>query len=235
MLFGAEAYTTVRWIGNELGIANEETWSKSRVDYTANTIDSNRTGANGTTIGIPDGNKWTVPEADSRITSGWFWTDNSKDAGNPDRKTPKTLAELSNMYFNSVGHNAVLLLNVPPNTSGTVDKEILDRLKEFGDNINESFKRNLAENATVTASSVRGNDTAFSPENVIDGDDSTYWTMEDGSTTGSLTLDLGESRRFDMVTIEEAIQLGQRIKSFQVEYQLDGGCFRNDDRCKADL
>ena len=223
LLFGAEAYTTVRWIGNELGIANEETWSKSRVDYTANTIDSNRTGANGTTIGIPDGNKWTVPEADSRITSGWFWTDNSKDAGNPDRKTPKTLAELSNMYFNSVGHNAVLLLNVPPNTSGTVDKEILDRLKEFGDNINESFKRNLAENATVTASSVRGNDTAFSPENVIDGDDSTYWTMEDGSTTGSLTLDLGESRRFDMVTIEEAIQLGQRIKSFQVEYQLDGG------------
>lgn len=214
LLFGAEAYTTVRWIGNELGIANEETWSKSRVDYTANTIDSNRTGANGTTIGIPDGNKWTVPEADSRITSGWFWTDNSKDAGNPDRKTPKTLAELSNMYFNSVGHNAVLLLNVPPNTSGTVDKEILDRLKEFGDNINESFKRNLAENATVTASSVRGNDTAFSPENVIDGDDSTYWTMEDGSTTGSLTLDLGESRRFDMVTIEEAIQLGQRIKSF---------------------
>ncbi len=223
LLFGAEAYTTVRWIGNELGIANEETWSKSRVDYTANTIDSNRTGANGTTIGIPDGNKWTVPEADSRITSGWFWTDNSKDAGNPDRKTPKTLAELSNMYFNSVGHNAVLLLNVPPNTSGTVDKEILDRLKEFGDNINESFKRNLAENATVTASSVRGNDTAFSPENVIDGDDSTYWTMEDGSTTGSLTLDLGESRRFDMVTIEEAIQLGQRIKSFQVEYQLAGG------------
>ena len=62
LLFGAEAYTTVRWIGNELGIANEETWSKSRVDYTANTIDSNRTGANGTTIGIPDGNSGWIPE-----------------------------------------------------------------------------------------------------------------------------------------------------------------------------
>ena len=37
MLFGAEAYTTVRWIGNELGYANEETWSKSKVDYEKNT------------------------------------------------------------------------------------------------------------------------------------------------------------------------------------------------------
>ena len=32
MLFGAEAYTTVRWIGNELGIAGKDTWSKSKVD-----------------------------------------------------------------------------------------------------------------------------------------------------------------------------------------------------------
>ena len=32
MLFGAEAYTTVRWIGNENGFAAEETWSKSNVD-----------------------------------------------------------------------------------------------------------------------------------------------------------------------------------------------------------
>ena len=45
MLFGAEAYTTVRWIGNELGYANEETWSKSKVDYEKNTIDSKKVGA----------------------------------------------------------------------------------------------------------------------------------------------------------------------------------------------
>ncbi|MGN0335507.1 MAG: hypothetical protein ACI4DV_07600 [Lachnospiraceae bacterium] len=60
MLFGAEAYTTVRWIGNESGYANEETWAKSKVDYWANTIDSKRVGSY--FIGYEDGNQWTVPE-----------------------------------------------------------------------------------------------------------------------------------------------------------------------------
>ena len=41
LLFGAEAYTTVRWIGNENGYADSETWSKSNVDKKKNTIDSN--------------------------------------------------------------------------------------------------------------------------------------------------------------------------------------------------
>ncbi len=219
LLFGAEAYTTVRWIGNELGLANEETWSKSQVDYDRNTIESNRSGANRSTIGIPEGNQWTVPEADARITSGWFWGTN--------KKTPKSMQDLSNMYFNSVGHNAVLLLNIPPNMEGTVDEDILNRVKEFGTNVKDSFAKNLAVDAKVTASEVRGNDIAFSPDHVIDGDDATYWTMEDDSTTGSLTLDLGKATKFDMVTIEEAIQLGQRIKSFTVEYKLGNGAWQD--------
>lgn len=71
MLFGANDYTTVRWIGNENGIAGKDTWSKSNVDTQKGTIDSNAQG--GATIGFENGNKWTVPEADARITSGWFW------------------------------------------------------------------------------------------------------------------------------------------------------------------
>lgn len=63
MLFGAEAYTTVRWIGNENGYAAKNTWSKSKVNYENNTIDSKSQG--GYTIGYEDGNQWTVPEADA--------------------------------------------------------------------------------------------------------------------------------------------------------------------------
>lgn len=44
MLFGAEAYTSVRWIGNEWGFAHENTWSKSKTDKVKNTIDSNKDG-----------------------------------------------------------------------------------------------------------------------------------------------------------------------------------------------
>lgn len=211
MLFGAEAYTTVRWIGNELGIAGKDTWSKSKVDKNANTIDSNKQG--NATVGFEDGNQWTVPEADARITSGWFW--------GTTKNTPKTMDELSDMYFNSVGHNATLLLNVPPNNQGTVDKAILDRVTEFGNNIKETFKTNLAkaEGASVKVSEVRGNDETFKPGNMVDENDETYWSTSDGKKSGEILIDLGEKKDFDVVSIEEAIQNGQRINKYKVEYR----------------
>ena len=211
MLFGAEAYTTVRWIGNELGIAGKDTWSKSNVDKENNTIDSNKQG--NATVGFADGNQWTVPEADARITSGWFW--------GTTKNTPKTMDELSDMYFNSVGHNATLLLNVPPNNQGTVDKAILDRVTEFGKNIKDTFDENLAkaEGATVKVSEVRGNDETFKPGNMIDENDETYWATSDGKNSGEILIDLGEKKNFDVVSIEEAIQNGQRINKYKVEYR----------------
>lgn len=212
MLFGAEAYTTVRWIGNELGYANEETWSKSKVNYDKNTIDSKKVGAY--TVGYEDGNQWTVPESDARITSGWFW--------GTTKNTPKSVEDLAGMYFNSVGHNSPLLLNIPPNDKGKVDDAILKRVAEFGKNIQDTFKENMAGHATVKASEVRGNDIDYSPENVLDGKDDTYWTVNDGTTKGSLVVELGETKTFDVVSIEEAIQFGQRIKEFKVEYSNNG-------------
>ena len=211
MLFGAEAYTTVRWIGNELGIAGKDTWSKSKVDKNANTIDSNKQG--NATVGFEDGNQWTVPEADARITSGWFW--------GTQKNTPKTMEELSDMYFNSVGHNATLLLNVPPNNQGTVDEAILKRVEEFGKNIKESFDENLAkaEGASVKVSSVRGNAQTYKPGNMIDENDDTYWTTDDGTKSGEILIDLGKETKFDVVSIEEAIQNGQRINNYKVEYR----------------
>lgn len=211
MLFGAEAYTTVRWIGNELGIAGKDTWSKSKVDKDKNTINSNKQG--NATVGFEDGDQWTVPEADARITSGWFW--------GTKKNTPKTMEELSDMYFNSVGHNATLLLNVPPNNQGTVDKAILDRVTEFGNNIKATFKTNLAkaEGASAKVSEVRGGAKEYKPGNMIDDNDETYWATSDGKKSGEILIDLGKETKFDVVSIEEAIQNGQRINNYKVEYR----------------
>ena len=215
MLFGAEAYTTVRWIGNENGTAAKDTWSKSQVDKSNNTINSNN--QSGHTIGFEDGNQWTVPEADARITSGWFWS--------PSKNVPKSMEQLSSMYFDSVGHNATLLLNVPPNTDGTVDEAILNRVTEFGNAITNTFKTNLAaaEGASVKASDVRGSDLTYKPGNTVDGNDETYWTTNDGENEGSLLIDLGSSKKIDIVSIEEAIQNGQRINEYKVEYKNGSG------------
>jgi alpha-L-fucosidase len=215
LLFGAKAYTTVRWIGNENGLAYEDTWSKSKADLDANTLANNEDSTNTYTIGFEDGNKWTVPECDGRITSGWFW--------GTKKCTPKSVSDLANMYFGSVGHNAVMLLNVPPNNKGTVDTAILNRVEEFGENIRDTFQKNLAQasDAVIEASSVRGNDTAFKPGNTVDADDDTYWTTDDGSNSGSLTVKWNTAKTFDVVSLEEAIQNGQHINSYKIEYKTD--------------
>lgn len=213
MLIGAEAYSTVYWIGNESGLSNEETWSKVVVDKTSNTLDRNHPQGTSYSKGWSNGNQWAVPEADSKITSGWFWG-NSK-------KTPATMADLANRYFSSVGYNSVMLLNIPPNNQGSVDQLILDRVAEFGEAISGTFAANRAAGAAISASEVRGNDIAYSPANLLDGDPLTYWTVEDDTTSGSVLIDLGKTTTFDVVSIEESIEFGQRITSFRVEYSND--------------
>lgn len=220
MLFGAGTHTTVRWIGNENGFADDTTWAKSRISNVQIYNDeSQRAGdykgdpTDGYSNGYEDGNHWTVPEADARITSGWFW--------GTQKNTPRTLTNLAEMYFRSVGHNATLLLNVPPNNEGKVDQAILDRVVEFGQNVQDTFRTNLAKanGTTITASNVRGNDIDFKPGNAVDDDDATYWTTDDGTTSGSLTIKWDSAKRFDVVSIEEAIQNGQHINSYEVEYK----------------
>lgn len=220
MLFGAGTHTTVRWIGNEHGFADDTTWAKSRIsngqiynDESQRAGDYKGDPTDGYSNGYEDGNHWTVPEADARITSGWFW--------GTQKNTPRTLTNLAEMYFRSVGHNATLLLNVPPNNEGKVDQAILDRVVEFGQNVQDTFRTNLAKanGTTITASNVRGNDIDFKPGNAVDDDDATYWTTDDGTTSGSLTIKWDSAKRFDVVSIEEAIQNGQHINSYEVEYK----------------
>ena len=220
MQYGPSTNTTVRWIGNENGFADDTTWAKSTIrDGQIYNDDSQRTGdykgdpTDGYSNGYEDGNHWTVPEADARITSGWFW--------GTQKNTPRTLTNLAEMYFRSVGHNATLLLNVPPNNEGKVDKAIQDRVVEFGQNVQDTFRTNLAkaDGTTITASNVRGNDIDFKPGNAVDDADATYWTTDDGTTSGSLTIKWDSAKRFDVVSIEEAIQNGQHIKSYKVEYK----------------
>lgn len=220
MLFGAGTHTTVRWIGNENGFADDTTWAKSRIsngqiynDESQRAGDYKGDPTDGYSNGYEDGNHWTVPEADARITSGWFW--------GTQKNTPRTLTNLAEMYFRSVGHNATLLLNVPPNNEGKVDQAIQDRVVEFGQNVQDTFRTNLAKanGTTITASNVRGNDIDFKPGNAVDDDDATYWTTDDGTTSGSLTIKWDSAKRFDVVSIEEAIQNGQHINSYEVEYK----------------
>ncbi|MGL5378464.1 alpha-L-fucosidase [Clostridium sp.] len=205
--------TTVRWIGNESGKAGDPVWSKINrqriIDDYHRGVEDNKY----LNTGDPAGDIWSVGECDVSLTSGWFWHN-----GNG----PKTMEQLTDIYFKSVGRGQPLLLNVAPDNTGHFTKADIERLKDFSTAINTSFDENLAENSTATASSVRGNSPKFNASKVLDDDKDTYWTMDDGQTTGSLEIDLGEEKRFDIVSIEEYIKLGQRVSDFSVEVYSNG-------------
>ena len=224
LLFIADnEYRNVIWVGNELGVASDTTWSKVLITYDEEgnyvSCDPGTGGYfNGVKVkhGAKNGNRWAIMECDARITSGWFWGEN--------KKTPVSLEGLRNMYLYSVGHNAPLLLNVPMNKQGKLDEAIEERLLEWSKNVKESFFDNnlaAAEGVTISADSVHGNDIKFKPSNVVDGNDLTYWTATQGEKNAKLYIDFGKEVEFDALTIEEEILHGQRVEAFTVYAKTD--------------
>jgi len=76
---------------------------------------------------------------------------------------------------------------------------------------------NLAENAKAKASTFRGKSSRFGAHQVTDGNKDTYWATDDGITSSSLEIDLGNMHMVKYVVLQEFIPLGQRVKSFDIE------------------
>ena len=118
------------------------------------------------------------------------------------------------IYYESVGRNSLLLLNVPPDTRGMIDPVDSLRLMEFKAAIDSVFRRNLASGAKVSGPS-RGR--GYSASNILNDDYDSYWAMDDGELSGSLTLELTVPQTFNRIVLQEYIPLGQRICSFRIE------------------
>ncbi len=158
--------------------------------------------------GDPDGAAWRPAEVDVSIRKGWFFHANEQ---------PKTLRQLLDIYYNSVGNGCCLLLNVPPDRRGLFHEDDVKRLLELKAVLDDSFKTDLARGKTAAASSVRGNAEAFSARLATDGDRSTYWAADDAVREATLAVDFGAPARFNRIRLQEHLPLGQRIASFSVE------------------
>ena len=205
-IFSAQP-TSIRWIGNERGIAGDPVWHKvKKANITENVKNEYLN------HGDPDGDMYSVGEADVSIRSGWFYHDNQQ---------PKSLKELMDIYFKSVGRGTPLLLNIPPNKEGKFADADVARLKEFKATLDQMYATDFAKGATVTASSTRQNH-LYKESHLTDGKDDTSWALSNDATTGSFTVDLGQKRRFDVVELKEDIAKGQRISGFKIEVEING-------------
>lgn len=200
----------VRWIGNEHGFAGETNWStldRSRVE-----IGQPGQGdyLNQGERGGPD---WVPGECDTSLRPGWFWHSD---------EDPKSVDELLEIYFKSVGRNCMLLLNVPPTPQGRFAVEDVERLYAFRAALNAIFDTDLAAEARVSASNVRDGADRFGGVQVLDGDPDTYWATDDTVQTAALTLDLGAETTFNVIRLQEPIAMGQRVAAYHVQAWRDG-------------
>ncbi|QHT71220.1 alpha-L-fucosidase [Rhodocytophaga rosea] len=199
----------VHWIGNEKGFAGETKWSKmdtSQVSIgTSNTAYLNS--------GDPNGSSWVVGECDVSIRPGWFYHPKEDDK-------VKSVEQLLDIYYKSVGRNGVLLLNIPPDRRGLFHENDVARLKEFKNVLDETFKTNLAANKSVKASNTRSAD--YPSYNLTDSKLDSYWATDDSASKATLTLDLGAPTTFDRILLGEGIEFGQRVNGFTIEAIVDG-------------
>lgn len=206
----------VRWVGNEKGIAGETCWAT----FTAR---SPRGGPGSpgdvveaqSTTGTRNGERWIPAECDVSIRPGWFY--HAKEDGQV-----RTVRNLLDLYYQSVGRGASFLLNVPPDRRGLLAQPDVASLAGFGQALEATFAKNLATKAKVTASHTRGKSKQYGAKNLLDGRRNTYWATNDGQKTAAVAFDFQTPITFNVVRIREYTPLGQRISAFRVATSTGG-------------
>jgi len=161
---------TIRWVGNELGVAPYPAWNGVSEEAAKSGVATAR-------HGDPNGTVWLPNECDARIRSTWFW--NTRNAN-----TLKTVDQLMDMYYRSVGHGAVLLLNNTPDTTGLIPEADARRSAEFGAEIRRRFGKSIAETSgrggvvTLDLGRPTAIDHVIVMENIAEGERIRRYTVE---------------------------------------------------------
>jgi alpha-L-fucosidase len=188
------AVPDVQWIGNENGKASRTTSS----------LDTSNCG---------NGNTWCPYECNtSDRTPNWFW--------HPNQSTI-SLSSMLSVYFNTVGMNCTLIFNVPPSNTGQFDKADVDLLQQFGTWYSALYASNLLQGQVATADSTWAS-AGFAAGKAVDGDPCTYWAAASGTTTARLEVTPASPVTFNVISIREPIDLGERVSKYHVEIKQDG-------------
>lgn len=207
-----------RWAGNEQGLILTETnWC------TLDTAGFKR-GDGGPPVdtlnqGNAYGKLWLPAECDVSIRPGWFY--------HPEEDSKvKTPQQLFDIYLRSVGRNANLILNVPPDRRGRIHRNDSLALVAFGKMVREAFEENLAEKKPVfygqTIEERSKKNAQKSTELLTDGDYRTSLPFTPYKNLWAITLDLKKEKKFDAVLLQEDITKGQRVRAFVLEVEEDG-------------
>jgi alpha-L-fucosidase len=233
-----------RWVGNEEGTCGRTCWS--RLDVEGREPGNNAPSQDTLNAGNYNGACWIPAETDVSIRPGWFWRESEH---------PKSVQELLKIYYNSVGRNSLLLLNVPPDNRGLIPVEDSLRLMEFRAALDSVFAHDLIAEAAngegyfgICASNIRNSNHVscicwdnipaymrghedhcfpfrYSTVHLV-GNYDTYWATDDTVTTAWVEFKFDASQTFNRVMLQEYIPLGQRVEKFHIEVEDENGNWR---------
>lgn len=210
----------VRWCGNEAGKTRESEWSVIPINGSPNNwtwpdmTDNDLGSLNKIKHTIDNGGflHWYPAETNTSLRYEWFWRDEAQHV--------RSVEEILDIYYRSVGGNSVFLLNIPPNNEGLFSDRDVEVLNKVGKIISETFSENLIEGAKIIVSSVL--DQSHSANNTLDGDFNTCWMPKYETGSSYVEFNLPEKRVFNRIVIQEQIQdYSQRISEFNVEAFLE--------------
>jgi len=197
----------LRWVGTEAGFVGETNWSllNATGDVPFEMLH----------YGVENGDSWVPGEVNTSIRPEWFYHP-SEDG------RVKTLPQLMDTYYNSIGRNGTFLLNFPIMPNGLIHPSDEKAALELAQAVKNEFANNLVTNAKVQSSNTRGKSKKYGATKAIDNNKDSYWATDDSVTTASLTIDFEKPTSFNRFMAQEYIRLGQRVKSFTVEANVGG-------------
>ena len=125
-------HASLRWPGTESGKLVYPAWNSVMSE------DLN-SGVATQIHGTPNGDVWAPLETNTTLYDHyWFWS--------PKKVLKrKSVDQLMENYYKSVGYGSVFLLNASPDTTGLIPKGDIKRYQEFGDEIERRFANPIAE------------------------------------------------------------------------------------------
>lgn len=210
----------VRWIGNEGGRVRKSEWSviPGEMDSNEAVAESSQSDENQTkqmAEKLDDRTEdlgsravlqkysqlvFKPAEADVSINLGWFWHNNLYYLF----KKQRTAQDLAKIYFDTVGGNASMLLNIPPDKDGLINKREIKTLEKFTRLITEPF-RNDIKNFSIHSYSPDGEEREIS-------EDSIY--LNPGET--GIRLRLSEKASVSLLSLKEDLAHSQRVEEFSI-------------------
>ncbi len=199
---GAAAYAEQRWVGNEAGYAGSTHYASINYDMIRNEVieDINR--------GVIGGEMYVPAEVDVSIRPGWFYHDDQ------DTRV-KTPSMLDDIWFKSIGRNAMMLLNFPPDRRGRLHDTDVKNAIESNRRINKMLSVNFADNAKLSSDSTYCSGTEI--ENVILPDNNLFFATNEAKNEAVIDIQLDDEYAYNVLLLGEKIELGERITSFKLE------------------